>query len=56
MAEYGLLALIGVVAAKKLGLLALAAAFALKFAKVGILAVGGGLLAVKRLFRRKPTA
>ena len=56
VAEYGLMALIGVAAAKKLGLLAVLAAFALKFAKVGILAVGGGLLAIKRLFRRRPSA
>lgn len=56
VAEYGLMALIGVAAAKKLGLLAVVAAFALKFAKVGILAVGGGLVALKRLFRRRPSA
>lgn len=56
VAEYGLLGLLGVVAAKKLGMLALIAAFGLKFAKVGVLAVGGGLLAVRRLFKRKPSA
>jgi uncharacterized membrane-anchored protein len=56
IAEYGLAALIGGVAAKKLGLLALIAAFVLKFAKViaiGALAFGAGLL---KLFRRKPAA
>ena len=56
VAEYGLMALIGVAAAKKLGMLALGAAFLLKFAKLGILAVGGGLVAVRRFFRRKPSA
>lgn len=55
VAEYGLMALIGVAAAKKLGLLAVAAAFLLKFAKVGVVAVGGALLGLKRLFRRRPT-
>jgi uncharacterized membrane-anchored protein len=56
IAEYGLAALIGGVAAKKLGLFALMAAFALKFAKViaiGALALGAGLF---KLFRRKPAA
>ena len=54
VAEYGLLALIGGVAAKKLGLFALAIAFVLKFAKVfalGAVAVGAGLM---KFFRRKP--
>lgn len=58
MAEYGLAALIGGVAAKKLGLLAVIAAFAVKFAKVGIaLAFGiayGGWKWVRRLTGRKP--
>ena len=56
VAEYGLAALIGVVAAKKLGLIALAAAFLLKFAKIGIFAVVGLGVAAKRLFRRAPKA
>lgn len=55
VAEYGLMALIGVAAAKKLGLLAVAAAFALKFAKVGVVAVGAMLLGLRRFFRRKPS-
>jgi uncharacterized membrane-anchored protein len=53
VAEYGLAALIGGVAAKKLGLLAIVTGFAAKFIKVIIVAViagGGGLFAV---FRRK---
>jgi uncharacterized membrane-anchored protein len=46
IAEYGLAALIGGVAAKKLGLFALAFAFLAKFAKliaIGALALGGGV-------------
>jgi uncharacterized membrane-anchored protein len=52
VAAYGLAALIGVVAVKKLGLLALAGAFALKFAKLGVVAAAvlGGV--ATRLFRR----
>ncbi|RQH05829.1 DUF2167 domain-containing protein [Paraburkholderia dinghuensis] len=56
LAAYGLGALIAGVAAKKLGLLAIIAAFAAKFFKVGIVALiafGAGL---KRLFSRKPKA
>lgn len=52
-AEYGLAALVAGVAAKKLGLLALAATFFAKFAKVilvGLALVGG---AATKLFRRK---
>ena len=56
VAEYGLLALIGVVAAKKLGLLAIVGIAALKFAKVGALGVAGVGLAARKLFRRKPKA
>ena len=53
VAEFGLAALIGGVAAKKLGLFALAFAFLAKFAKViGIAAIAGGAVAVK-FFRRK---
>lgn len=53
VAEYGLAALIGGVAAKKLGLFALMFAFLAKFAKViGIAAVAIGAIAFK-FFRRK---
>jgi uncharacterized membrane-anchored protein len=54
IAEYGLMALVGGIAAKKLGLLALAAAFVLKFAKLFI--VGAAVLfgGVMKFFRRKP--
>ncbi len=56
IAEYGLAALIGGVAAKKLGLFALIAAFAVKFAKViGIALLAFGYGAVK-FFRRKKDA
>jgi uncharacterized membrane-anchored protein len=54
IAEYGLMALIGGVAVKKLGLFALLAALALKFAKViliGAAVLGAGVM---RFFRRKP--
>jgi uncharacterized membrane-anchored protein len=54
VAEYGLAALIGGIAAKKLGLLALAGVFFAKFAKViaiGALALAGGAF---KLWRRKP--
>lgn len=54
VAEYGLIALIGGVAAKKLGLFALLAATLLKFGKiilVGAAVAGGTIL---KLFRRKP--
>lgn len=53
IAEYGIAALIGGVVAKKLGILALGAAFFLKFAKIIALAVfafGAGFM---RFFRRK---
>jgi len=54
IAEYGLAALVGGIAAKKLGLFALAAAFVLKFAKiiaVGVAVFFGGIV---KFFRRKP--
>ncbi|CCE00473.1 DUF2167 domain-containing protein [Bradyrhizobium sp. STM 3809] len=54
IAEYGLLALVGGVAAKKLGLLALAGAFILKFAKLIIFGALGVGAAVTNFFRRKP--
>lgn len=55
VAAYGLAALVGGVAAKKLGLLAVAAAFLAKFAKVIILG-GIGVLAVARKFFRSKEA
>ena len=53
VAAYGLAALIGGVAAKKLGLLAVIAAFFAKFAKLAIVAVAGGFAALRKLFKRK---
>lgn len=53
VAEYGIAALIGGVALKKLGLLALGAAFVLKFAKIIGLAVIGIGAVVARFFRAK---
>jgi uncharacterized membrane-anchored protein len=53
IAEYGLLALIGGVAVKKLGLLALAGVFFLKFAKIIAAAAIAGFVAFKKFFRRK---
>lgn len=52
VAEYGLAALIGGVAAKKIGLFAVAAAFAVKFFKLIAIAVVGGLAAVRKFFGR----
>jgi uncharacterized membrane-anchored protein len=54
IAEYGLAALIGGIAVKKLGLLALAGAFILKFAKLIFIAVAAFGATVMRFFRRKP--
>ena len=54
IAEYGLAALVGGIAVKKLGLLALFAAVVLKFAKIillGAAVVGAGVM---KFFRRKP--
>jgi uncharacterized membrane-anchored protein len=56
VAAYGLAALIGVVALKKLGLIAVATGFVLKFAKLGVLAAAAAMGAARRLFRRKPVA
>jgi uncharacterized membrane-anchored protein len=53
IAEYGLAALVAGVAAKKLGLFAIAAAFLLKFAKVIILAGAAGAGGFFKYFRRK---
>jgi uncharacterized membrane-anchored protein len=54
IAEYGLLALVGGIAVKKLGLLALVAGVVLKFAKIIILGVVGLGAAITKFFRRKP--
>ena len=56
IAAYGLTALVAGVAAKKLGLIAVALAFAAKFAKLFILAAVGGLAMVRKLFTRKKAA
>jgi uncharacterized membrane-anchored protein len=56
IAEYGIVALVGGVVAKKLGLLALMGVLALKFAKVigvAVVAFGAGIW---NFFRRKPKA
>jgi uncharacterized membrane-anchored protein len=54
IAEYGLMALVGGVAAKKLGLFALVTAFVLKFAKVILIGLGVLGAAAVSFFRRKP--
>lgn len=56
VAEYGLAALVLGVGAKKLGLLAVIAAFVAKFAKVGILVLAGLGVALKRFFGKKSEA
>lgn len=57
IATYGLAALVGGVALKKVGFFAVAVAFALKFAKAGVLLVIAFVGGVARYFRRrKPTA
>lgn len=53
VAAYGLAALVAGVAAKKLGLFAMAALFFAKFAKVGLLALGGLGAAVSAFFKRR---
>lgn len=56
IAEYGLMALVGGVVAKKIGLFALLAGLVLKFGKViaiGAVVAGGGFL---KFFRRKPSS
>lgn len=50
VAEYGLAALVGAVAVKKLGLLAIIGAFVLKAWKIALVAMLGGWAAVKRWF------
>jgi len=52
VAAYGLAALVGGLAVKKLGLLAVGAAFFAKFAKLILLAVAGGGAAVSKFFKR----
>ena len=52
VAAYGLAALVGGVAAKKLGLLALGAAFFAKFAKIIVLAVAGLGVGIMKFFNR----
>lgn len=56
VAAYGLAALVGGVAAKKLGLFALGAAFFVKFAKVIILAVAGLGVGIVKFFKRGQNA
>jgi uncharacterized membrane-anchored protein len=53
VAEYGLAALVGGVAAKKLGLLAVIGAFLAKSAKLIGLALVGGFAAIRRFFGGK---
>ncbi len=56
VAEYGLAALVAGVAAKKLGLLAAAGVFLLKFWKIGLLTLaGGGAVLGKFWGRKKPS-
>jgi uncharacterized membrane-anchored protein len=52
VAAYGLAALIGAVAIKKLGLLALAGVFLLKIWKIGAIVIIGGIAALRRFMRR----
>jgi len=52
VAAYGIAALVGAVAVKKLGFLALAGAFLIKAWKLALLAVAGIGAAIKRFFRR----
>jgi uncharacterized membrane-anchored protein len=52
VAEYGLAALVGGLAAKKIGLFALAAGFMAKFAKVIAVVAFGGWAVFKRFFKR----
>lgn len=54
VAAYGLAALIGGIAAKKLGIIAIATGFFLKFAKIIALAVVGIGAAIKKFFKGKP--
>ena len=53
VAEYGLMALIGGIAAHKLGLFAVIAAVAVKGAKVLVVAALAGVAAIKKFFKRR---
>ena len=53
VAAYGLAALIGVVAIKKLGLLAVIGVFLLKAWKLGALAIAGGAAAIRRVIKSR---
>lgn len=58
LAAYGLAALVGGIAAKKLGLIAVVLAFLAKFAKVAVIAAVAGVAGIKRFFtgrRTEPT-
>jgi uncharacterized membrane-anchored protein len=55
VAAYGIAALVGGIAAKKLGMLALAGAFIVKFAKIIALGAVGLFAGVARLFKRRPS-
>lgn len=56
VAAYGLAALVAGVAVKKLGLFAIILAFAAKFAKLAIVAVGAALWGVAKIFKKKEPA
>jgi uncharacterized membrane-anchored protein len=56
VAAYGLAALVAGVAVKKLGLFAIMLAFVAKFAKLAIVAVGGALWGISKIFRKKEPA
>ncbi|CAA2110082.1 DUF2167 domain-containing protein [Variovorax paradoxus] len=56
VAAYGLAALVAGVAVKKLGLFAIILAFVAKFAKLAIVAVGGVLWGIAKLFKKKEPA
>lgn len=56
VAAYGLAALVGGIAAKKLGLFALGAAFFAKFAKITILAIAGLGAGIVKFFKRRQNA
>lgn len=53
VAAYGIAALVGVVAAKKLGLIAVIGVFLLKAWKIALLALAGFGAAIRRFFRRR---
>lgn len=53
VAAYGVAALVGGLAAKKLGLLALGAAFFVKFAKLILIGAAGVVTVLTRIFKRK---